>query len=150
TWARWCGAQVAVLVALSADGALADVYTAGRSAQAISREISDRQMPPARGTVIPLTLATHAVLLAPLSAAAAVNGWLALAVRHPRRFDAIQRGRLVQLIPVARVALQLKARGERNTPPPRSDSQRRLNRRERDVVGLLVRGHSAKETAAQL
>jgi DNA-binding CsgD family transcriptional regulator len=149
-WARWCGAQMVVLVALAADGAVADMYAVGPLAPAVTRDIAGSRVLLAGPAVRSMTSEGYSVLTGRLTAAAGVCGALAIGVRHPRRVDATQRRRLSQLLPVASVALQLTARREHHTPPRRTDRPRRLSQRERGVVALLLAGKSVKETAATL
>jgi len=151
SWARWCGAQLIVLAALSADGALADVHSVGRT-HTDPRDVAARCLPLSGPASQSLTVEKLRLLTIPLTTANGIDGLLAIGVQAPRIFDTTQRRRLRQLESLASVALQLTALRQRNDAPSAraGDPQRRLNRREREVIDLLIAGQTLKETAATL
>jgi DNA-binding CsgD family transcriptional regulator len=149
---RWCGAQLAVLMVVTADGALVPEYAVGRSAYAVGREITSRPVPAVRKPLRQLTVCGHCVLAVPLETPAGFGGLLVIGVRHPRTFNASQRAQLRRLVPIASVAVQLKKLRQPATVTRRHSTggPRRLSQRERGVVALLLAGKSVKETAAAL
>jgi DNA-binding CsgD family transcriptional regulator len=146
---RWCGAHLAVLMIVAVDGGLAVVQAIGRSARVVARAMSDCPLP----SVVSIRsahVAGHSVLTAPLLMPSGIGGLLAIGVRQPRSFGARERRQLRQFAPMISIALQLRSqRGGQPLAPP-AGGQRRLNRREHDVVRLLLAGQSVKETAAAL
>ena len=152
SWARWCGAQLIVLAALSADGALADVHAVGSSTHVDAHALVARCLPLVGPTIRSLKIEKLSGLALPLMNARGVGGVLVIGVHSPRTLHVTQRQRLRQLTAIASVALQLTAlrQSHDGSAPHPARQQHRLNRREREIIDLLIAGQTMKETAVSL
>ena len=156
--ARWCGAQLAILMTVTAaEGALEVVEAVGRSAHIVAHHIACEYRVEPRAEIHALTVGGYSVLTAPLATPAGVAGFLAIGTRPARGSDRLQSQRLRDVAPLVSIAIELRAlRGQPNRAAATLemshdlDAERRLSARERDVVALLLAGQSAKEASITL
>ncbi|MBI3783774.1 MAG: hypothetical protein HY270_10245 [Deltaproteobacteria bacterium] len=149
---RTCAAAIAVLLGLLADGAALDALsTHGPGARSLARRLAALGASELGPTIRLADADHHRVLTAPITTPDGIVGFLIVGRPAPSRFTEMQRRYLRDLADIASVAFQLAHL--RGSPSPRSaipGDHRPLNRREREVVTLLLGGASAKEAAVQL
>ncbi len=148
-----CGALIVVLMLISSAQATPAVVRAyGRSATRVGRKLAALGADWLATSLRVTDAAGYRILVVPVTTPVGVAGALAVGVRPPHGFSAQQRQHLRGLADIASVALQLAAvRPPALDPAPALEhGPRPLNRREREVVTLLLAGASVKEAAARL